>query len=292
MEKIYEMLGVEKLDESKQDKLKEALQSIIDVKASELAESKIDELLKEKKEDLVEQYETKFETYKDEITEKFSNFIDSILEKEMIIPENIVRYAHLGELYDELIEQFKVRLAIDEELIDEETKNLLKEAKDEIEDLRASLDETKGKLLDFESDSAEMAAHIYLREKCDGLTEIQRKHVMNILGDELIKENIDKRFDYIVESLNITSLNEDDDNDDDDDKKKDDNVTEMECPKCGNIESVKEGDDKKCSECGATLKEKEDSKDKDKNDKKDDVKESIVEESRKVWMQVLQNNKF
>jgi hypothetical protein len=302
MDKIFEMLGVEKLDESKQNKLKEALQSIIDVKASEMSESKVEELLKEKKEELVEKYETKFETYKEEITEKFSNFVDSILEKEMVIPENIIRYAHLGELYDDLIEQFKVRLAIDEDLIDKETKNLLKEAKEEIEDLRNNLDESKGKLLDYEKDSAEMAAHIYLREKCDGLTEIQKKHVMNILGDELIKENIDNRFDYLVESLNI-NLNEgddkDDDDDGDDDDKKDDNVTEMECPKCGNIESVKEGDDPKCSECGATLKEKKEDKDKDKKDEDDkddkdekDVKESIVNQSKHLWMNVLKSNKI
>ncbi len=284
MDKIFEMLGVEKLDESKQDKLKDALQAIVETKASEMSEAKVDELLESKKEELVEEYETKFDTYTTDITEKFSNFVDDILEKEMIIPENVLRFAHLGELYESLIEQFKVRLAIDEGMIEDEVKSRLKEANDEIAELRSTLDEVKGKNLEMDKDCKVMSAGLYLRSKCDGLTESQKKHVINILGDELVKETIDKRFDYIIESIGVT-LDESDDKgeDESDDKGEDEKVTEMECPKCGNIDTVKEGEKAKCSECGASLKEK-------KDDKK--VEESTKEQAHKLWLDVMKKSKF
>ena len=54
MEKIFEMLGLEKLDESKQADLKETLKTVIDVKAIELAESKVEGLLETEKDKLKE----------------------------------------------------------------------------------------------------------------------------------------------------------------------------------------------------------------------------------------------
>ncbi|NIQ07682.1 MAG: hypothetical protein GWO20_18795, partial [Candidatus Korarchaeota archaeon] len=109
------------------------LTTIIDTKANEIAESKVEEALVSEKEKLVEEFEEKFEDYKEDVTSKFSNFVDGILEEEMVIPEKIVRYARLGELYEDLIDQFKVRLAIDEGLLDAEVKGMLGEAKEEIQ---------------------------------------------------------------------------------------------------------------------------------------------------------------
>jgi hypothetical protein len=51
----------------------------------------------------------------------------------MTIPDKVLEYARKGELYSDLIEQFKVRLGVDEGLLDEEVKALLKEAKTEIQ---------------------------------------------------------------------------------------------------------------------------------------------------------------
>jgi len=200
IEKILEMLGVEKLDESKQSEIQDTLATIIEAKAKEIATTKVEESLVEEKEKLVEEYETKFEDYKEDITSKFSNFVDSILEEEMVIPEKIVRYARLGELYEDLIDQFKVRLAIDEGLLNDEIKGMLKEAKEEIEDLREDVNELTGTKLQLEQDAKQMATHIYLRKKCDGLTESQKTVVMNILENST-QEEIDNKFDVIVESI-------------------------------------------------------------------------------------------
>lgn len=235
IEKILEMLDVEKIDESKQTEIKETLQTIVEAKAQELADTKLEESLEAEKVKLVEEFENKFETYKEDVTSKFSSFVDSILEEEMVIPEKVVKYARLGELYEDLIDQFKVRLAIDEGLLEEETKVMLKEAKTEIQELRDQCNEMMGKSLELEKDAKEMASHIYLRQKCDGLTESQKKSVMGIL-EGADKEQVDKKFDIVLESLSegempaaLKKAIEDkkkDGDDEDDDKKKTNDSTE------------------------------------------------------------------
>lgn len=310
MEKIFELLGIEKLDESKQEDLKTALQTVVESKASDIAESKVEKLLEEKEEKLQEEYKEKFEQYKDDITTKFSNFVDSVLDEEMVIPENIKKFAHLGEAYQELIEQFKIRLAIDENMIDDEVKGMLKEAKEEIEGLREKIDEMKGSQLELEKDSAKMAAHIYIRQKCDGLTEAQKKHVINLLDGVIVKEDIDRKFDIILESLKVKLTEqegeegeEEEGEEEEGEEGEEEETVEAECPECGNKETVKEGDDMKCPECGAEMKEvkKESDKGKGKAEVKESKKEkdSKVEEDKKtpfgswsdVWVDMIKNGK-
>jgi hypothetical protein len=197
LDEITKLLGVEKLDEAQQISIKEKLDTIIDVAARERA----DELLKEEKEILVKDFESKFEDYKGDITSKFSNFVDSVLDEELEIPEKVLKYAQKGELYDDLIEQFKIRLAIDEGVLDEEVKSLLKEAKDEILELKKQINASIAENMELKEDATEMAANLYLRKKCDGLTESQRVRIINILGDIKDKGEIDRKFKYVVEGV-------------------------------------------------------------------------------------------
>ena len=194
MDKILELLGAEKLNEDAQTEIKEKLQDIVEVKALELTEGK----LQEEKNQLIEEYEDKFDEYKTDITSKFSNFVDTVLDEEMIIPEKIVEYARKGELYSDLIEQFKTRLAIDEGLLDAEVKGLLKEAKEEIISLREDNDSKTATELELQSDAQELAAALYLNKKCDGLTESQKSHVVSILEGITDKEEIDRKFDVVL----------------------------------------------------------------------------------------------
>jgi len=212
MDKLLEMLNVQKLDEKEQEAVKEKLETLIELKAKEA----VDEQLKTEKEKLIEQYEEKFEAYKEDITSKFSNFVDEILDEQMQIPEKVLEYARKGELYSDLIEQFKVRLGVDEGLLDEEVKSLLKEAKEEIVTLRDELNKTMSEKLETQSDAQELAAELYLRRKTDGLTESQKTHVFSILEGVTDRSEIDRKFDIIVEQYK----EEDDDDEDEDDKKK------------------------------------------------------------------------
>jgi hypothetical protein len=196
MDKILEMLGIDKLDESKQTEVKNKLDEIVQVKVDEKAKEKEKEL----KDQLTEQYEEKFEEYKTDITEKFSNFVDEILDEEMNIPDKVKEYARKGELYEDVIEQFKTRLAIDEGHINDEVKELLKECKTEINTLKENVNSLTSENMELKQDAKEFAANLYLREKCDGLTEKQKDRVLSLLEGVTSKEEIDKKFDVIVES--------------------------------------------------------------------------------------------
>jgi hypothetical protein len=228
MDKLLEMLGVEKLDESDQSKIKEKLNSIIEIKTKELLESS----LKEEKERLIELYEEKFEDYKKEITSKFSNFVDSVIEEEMVIPDNVMEYARKGELYHDLIEQFKIRLSVDEGLLDREVKGLLKEAKEEIINLKKELNQKIDESLEIKEDAQKMASELYLRKKTDGLTESQKEYVFNILGGVVDKEEIDRKFEYVLESAKSSLKEEEKKEDDLDDLNEDKNLKGN-----GNVES-------------------------------------------------------
>ncbi|HRR49300.1 MAG TPA: hypothetical protein P5293_05035 [Bacteroidales bacterium] len=197
MEEILKVLGIEKLDESQITSIKEKLDAIVDVKSRERADS----LLKEESEKLIEEYEGKFEEYKNDITSKFSNFVDQVLEEELKLPEKIVDYAKKGELYDDVIQELKVRLAIDEGVLNEEIRELLREAKEEIIRLKDELNKETAGRLQAEEDARALASHLYLRKKCDGLTESQRRKVIDLLGDLNEKTEIDRKFQIVVDTV-------------------------------------------------------------------------------------------
>jgi hypothetical protein len=196
MDKILVLLGADKLNEDTQQQLKDKLSAIIEIEAKKLLESRLDD----EKTKLVEEYENKFETYKGEITGKFSSFVDTVLEDELTIPDTIQEFAKKGQLYNDLIEQFKVRIGVDQGLLDEEVKDLLKEAKDEILNLRKSADKGIAKELELKEDAQNMAAELYLYKKCEGLTESQRKQVFDILGGVIDISEIDNKFQIIADS--------------------------------------------------------------------------------------------
>jgi hypothetical protein len=202
LDEVLKVLGVDKLDEAQQTAISEKIETMVDVKARERA----DELLREDKEALVEEYEAKFEDYKKDITSKFSDFVDSVLDEELEIPEKVIQYAKKGELYEELIEQFKIRLAIDEGALDEEVKGLLREAKEEILKLKGDINAHMAKEMELKEDAKKMAANLYLRKKCDGLLESQKEKVMGLLGDLTEKAEIDKKFEYISKNILTESV--------------------------------------------------------------------------------------
>lgn len=288
--KVLAALQADKLDESAQTDIKEKLTTLIEVKAAEIVSEKVSDAITVEKERLTEELETKFETYKEDITSKFSNFVDSVLEEEVRIPAKVMEFAKYGELYHDLIEQFKLRLAIDEGVLNDEVRGLLKEAKDEILSLKKTVNESTKKTIELEKDAQDMAAHIYLRKKCDGLTEAKKQRVINILGDETIKESIDKKFKVIIESMDP-----DDDPDDDEDDKKNE-TEELECPECGTKATVKEDGDTKCPECGAEMKSCNDECKPKKGNKVEEgkghsevksVEKKVITESNSAWSQQM-----
>lgn len=271
MDKLLEMLGANKLDESTQTQIKEKLETLVEVKAHE----KLNVILKEEKDKLVESYEGKFEEYKEEITGKFSNFVDSVLDEELTIPDKIIEFAKKGELYHDLIEQFKLRLSVDEGLLDEEVKELLKEAKEEILKLRKDMNDQIAENLEVRKDAQELASEIYLRRKCDGLTEDQKKYVMEMLDGITDKSEIDKKFDFILEAYKEDDeKKEDDDEDEEDDKKGKGKVDEEDDDEDEDDKKKKDDDD-------------DDDEDEEKNESSNPFKDVVKE-----YVKILHENKI
>jgi len=263
MDKILEMLGIDKLDEAKINELKALLEAIIETKANELLEGKIEE----EKVKLVEEMEVKFDTYKEDITSKFSNFIDDILEEELVLPENVLEFAKLGEEYKPLIESFKTKLAIDAGVLDEEVKSILKEAKDEIVKLQSEKDELTSTKLTLEVENAKVTNENYLLTKCEGLTPSQKKKVMSVL-EGASKEDVDKKFDVVIK------LNEETDK-----------FETKECPDCGI--DVKETL-MECPECGYKWEEDKKSDDANENKKTDENKN----DPKAAWLKMINEGRF
>lgn len=283
LSKILELLGADKLEENTQTELSDKIADIIEIKAKELSQEQLDET----KNALIEEYETKFDEYKDDITEKFSNFVDGVLENELTIPDEIAEFARKGQLYNDLIEQFKVRLGVDQGLLDEETKSILAEAKDEIVKLRTSSDENIQENLELRSDAQELAAQVYLYQKCEGLTEAQRLHVFSILEGITDKEEIDRKFEIIKESERfdpVTVGNEKGQQAIDKSKKKSD-------PK--KREGEVQEDDDEAGDGKAVIEQDDDDDDEDKKKKKKEMDEANnpFTEFKKSYLKILQESK-
>lgn len=215
--KIMEILKVDKLDENSQTEIKTYLENLVEVKAVELTEEKLEEhkteleaLKENQKEELVSKYETLFEEYKEDIISKFSNFVDTILDEEMSIPDTIVEYARKGELYADLIDQFKVKLSIDEGVLEGEVKEILSEAKEEIISLQEQLNKVIAENLTYQKDSSELASNLYKHTLCADLSEDKRKVMMSLLENINEKNDIDQKFNKLLPLVieNKTNINE------------------------------------------------------------------------------------
>lgn len=282
LEKILQMLGIDKLDESQKTEVQKKLENIIELKVEESTKEK----LAEEQEKLVEEFEKKFEEYKEDITNKFSNFVDSVLDEELNIPEKVMEFARKGELYEDVIEQLKVRLAIDEGLLDEEVKGLLREAREEIQSLRDDVNSLTESKFELEDDAKKMAASLYLREKCEGLTEAKKKRVISLLEDVTDKEKIDEKFDVIVETLKIEEEDEDKDKED---------LSECVCPECGKTSSVKGAcSASKCPDCEVALEEAKKSESRiegNEDEKLDEGDDSPFMKAQRQWVKILKERK-
>ena len=148
LDRVYEILQLDKLEESQQEDVKSKINEVLEMKAKEMAKEISENVVEEVKEELQEDYEKKFEDYKNDITSKFSDFVDEVLEQELHIPEKVYEYAKKGELYHDVMEQLKVRMAIDENVLDDEVKGILKEAREELVSLKKQVNEEKKKLME------------------------------------------------------------------------------------------------------------------------------------------------
>lgn len=202
---LLKTLSVDSLTEEQQTEFTTKLEDIISFRVNEA----VDEALTEEKEKLVEEYEAKYEDYKQDITSKFSNFVDEVLEEEMIVPEYVLEYARYGELYKDLIDQIKVRVGIDEGILDEEARDLLREARDRIIELQDALNDEIELRLESQNDAQDLALETYRRMACEDVPVAQRKRVLVLLEGTKTKEEVDRKLDFIMENKLFEGVSDD-----------------------------------------------------------------------------------
>lgn len=270
MTKIFEILKVDQLDESAREDVAKYLGEVVELKAKERAVELSEGVLAEEKERLTEEFAAKFEEYKDDISDKWSGFVEKVIEEEVQIPDSIKEFAALGETYQPLLEAIRTQLAISEGSVDEEAKALLREAKEEIVSLRSEVNRLMSENMTLTEDAKAMATHIYLRKKCDGLTEAQKTTVMTMLSDLTDVKAINEKFEFVLENiLNEKKKAKKEDDEDDEDKEDED---KEDC------------DDEDCED----KPKKKGKKDKDKEGK---GKVEVVKESSDAWKRLLESYK-
>lgn len=286
MDKLLELLGIKDISEEKKSEIKTYLDTLIQTKMDEEVEKKVTEkeleLQEAKKQEIDAEKQNlveKFEEYKEEITEKLSNFIDSVIQEDVQIPEKLAEFARKGELYEDVLETLKVRMAIDEGMISDEVKELLSEAKAEIVKSREKADEQTEKMLTLEAENKKLKTQSYINEKCEGLPTAKRKKIVPLLEGLSSEEEIDKKFDILIEMVKDSVSEEDED------------TVECSCPECGKSYSV---NDKcsmhECEECEVKLTEKKEKEDKD-DKKKTDESSRKKTDMKAFWLNEMKKGK-
>jgi hypothetical protein len=162
------------------------------------------------KENVLEEVKKEVETYKEQLVEKISAYLDS--EMENLIPEDAIEAIAKVEVYEPLVEGFKRTIARYGIEMESEGHSLLREAKEEIERLREEYDEATSKAVELTNEMEKINSTVTLMEKCDGLTDVQKKKMLVIFKNKSVDE-INERFDevrdMIVENASTTEERED-----------------------------------------------------------------------------------
>ena len=137
--------------------------------------------------------------------------------------------------------------------------------------------------MEVTADAKEMAAQLYIQEKCKGLSEAKRERVIGLLGDLREKKDIDKKFDFVVE--HVISEEDKKEEEKDEDEKKEKKVDEED----------KDDDDDEEDDDEKKKKKVEEGKGKAvvKEEKKEDINEdNPLSNIKKRWIEILRENKL
>lgn len=145
----------------------------------------------------INEIENDVEAYKDKLSDATAKTINDIIEEDLEFPEKVLKYAATGEFYQDLIDQFKIRMAIDDGLVNEEARELLREAKQTILNLRSNIAKAKASTKCVREDLKIMSKQLYIHKKLDEVkTDTAKKRVKRLL---LESETIDSMTEYEID---------------------------------------------------------------------------------------------
>jgi predicted metal-dependent hydrolase len=149
----------------------------------------------------VEQMENDYNEFKDRLSDATAKYVDEILSEDLEISENIRK----RNIFDNLIQQFKIRISYEECLMDEEALSLLKEAKGTILNLRSNIAKAKTSTAMVKDDIRLMSKQLYINNRLDEMkiNNPSQYRVKKILLegdiDNLSEMDIDEKINLLLE---------------------------------------------------------------------------------------------
>lgn len=203
------------LTEEDQKILEETIEALVEEKASKQAsllveEEKVrlekaskeyvDKVILEETEKLQnklnEEYEQKYNTLEENYVEKINDFLEHEI-SENISDEALEKIA-INETFKPIVEGVKQLFAEHGLELDSEGSALLKEARDEIVELKADVSRLMEENLDLNKKLEKMAIRDIINLKCEGMIPEQRERVQNMFEGKSF-EDVESKIDEFVE---------------------------------------------------------------------------------------------
>ncbi|MCD4693300.1 MAG: hypothetical protein K8R79_10325 [Calditrichales bacterium] len=154
---------------------------------------------------MLERIEKDYERFKDKLTDTTAKTINEIFEEDLQLSENVRKWAYKGKLYDNIIQQFKIRISVDDCLMDEQALSLLREAKGTILNLRSNIAKAKNSTAMVKDDIKTMRKQLYIYKRLDEMkiNNLNQHKIKTILLegdiDNLSEYEIDKKINLLLE---------------------------------------------------------------------------------------------
>jgi len=183
----------------KLDKLVEAIDNDHTSKFHKVIEQ-LDAVHTQKLQMIVEKYEKQYkegaEALRVELVEKVSKFLDLYMESSL--PTEQLQEACMNIRARTMLDEIRKIVAVDPEFISENFKEALKDGHDQIEGLRAKLNETIKESAEIKQKLQSTEATLLLEQKTKNLTEDKKNFVLKFLEGKKTNE-IESNFKYVVE---------------------------------------------------------------------------------------------
>ena len=124
----------------------------------------------------IEEIRNDFETASDRIEDRCEKLITDFFSETLSLPAEIKKYAQIGIKYQNFIDRFKSRIALDDCVVSGEAKELLHTAKAEILKLRSNIRKAKESTSQVKRDMRVMERQLFAWREIDTLkTDLQKR---------------------------------------------------------------------------------------------------------------------
>lgn len=161
---------------------------------------KIDEDHTTKLKNVVRHYERALKNdskvLREELEEDLSNFLDLYIEK--IVPTTEIKKAVENTNAKRIVESIKQLVSIDEDYINDNIKEALKDGKQKMDTLHSKLNTTLKENIDLKRSLSKLKTKIVLERKTEDMPVAKKSFINKFLGDRS-PEYIEENFNYVVE---------------------------------------------------------------------------------------------